>query len=205
MIEAIQRYSITERGMHVQDDQGDFIFVYAHLSIVAKLEAENKALNALMELACADLIFFHSQENGPFITTEDRSLPEKIAFSVMCSELFYTSADSEEFAIRDAIPLRDIYRKDGREGVIRWVQAKRDNAPLRPHVEKRTKEKEDLRAENKVLREKLERLSAPVSDEEARENGHHDDWGVPCWYRTEIDTLLAARAAAPQRKEEQQP
>ena len=48
MIEAIQRYSITERGMHVQDDQGDFIFVYAHLSIVAKLEAENKALNALM-------------------------------------------------------------------------------------------------------------------------------------------------------------
>ena len=46
-----------------------------------------------------------------------------------------------------------------------------------------------------ALKAQVERLKAPVSDEEARENGHHNDWGVACWYRTEIDTLLAARAA----------
>jgi hypothetical protein len=111
------------------------------------MTAEVERMTALMELACADIIFFHSQESGPFVVSGAPELSAKVAFSVLVNDLFYPAADSEEFHLDDAIMLRDIFRRKGYEGVIRWVQEKRGGAVLRPHIEARIKEKEDLRQE----------------------------------------------------------
>lgn len=90
---------------------------------IARLEQENAAMQALMELACADIIFFYSMPEGP---------DAKVEFSVNVNDLFYPGADAEGFSLEEAIPLRDLYRKGGWEGVVRWVQQRRDNTPLRP-------------------------------------------------------------------------
>jgi hypothetical protein len=100
---------------------------------------------ALMELACADIIFFHAQEHGPFVGPEQPALPREVAFSVMVNDLFVPAADAEGFPISEAIPIRDIFRSQGYEGVVRWVQKRRDGMALRPHVEKRIAEQEAKR------------------------------------------------------------
>lgn len=55
-----------------------------------------------------------------------------------------------------------------------------------------------LEAENAALKAYNDRLlldnailSAPVSDEEADQP--HDDWGVPFWYRADVDAFIADR------------
>jgi hypothetical protein len=121
---------------------GDAETVKMLIAETARLTEERDALNALIELAGADIIFFHSQEYGPFIGPETPEIPQKVQFSVMVNDLFVPAADSEGFDISEAIPLRDVFRCDGWEGVVRWVQKKRDNMPLRPHIEKRVREKE---------------------------------------------------------------
>jgi hypothetical protein len=60
-------------------------------------------------------------------------------------------------------------------------------------------------AENKALRAKLRQNLEPVSDEEAKENSHTDGWGVLCWYRNEIDRILANRATKPASVPAQEP
>jgi hypothetical protein len=123
-------------------NMGDAETVKMLIAETARLTEERDALNALIELAGADIIFFHSQEYGPFIGPETPEIPQKVQFSVMVNDLFVPAADSEGFDISEAIPLRDVFRCDGWEGVVRWVQKKRDNMPLRPHIEKRVREKE---------------------------------------------------------------
>jgi hypothetical protein len=49
-------------------------------------------------------------------------------------------------------------------------------------------------ADYKALKAKVARLVAPVSDEEKKSHMHHDDWGVLCWYPSELNALIAARA-----------
>lgn len=136
------------------DHYGMMVFNKRHAQQKERI-ARTKQYAALMELACADVIFFH-EEGRPFTTTDPMNRQPQVEFSILVSDVFAPAADSEKFNLDDAIPLRDIYRKDGIEGIIRWVQIKRDNKPLRPHVEKRVKEREDLRTENHRLRsEKL--------------------------------------------------
>jgi len=108
-------------------------------------DLELEQYRALMELACADIIFFHSQESA-FTHSEPYEHPEKVAFSVLVNDLFVPAADAEGFDISEAIPLRDVFRKDGFEGVVRWVQQKRDGMPLRPKAEKRISEAEAKRS-----------------------------------------------------------
>jgi hypothetical protein len=126
----------------IPDADGEAVLFDDHVAELEQVNAERDALNALIELAGADIIFFHSQEYGPFIGPETPEIPQKVQFSVMVNDLFVPAADSEGFDISEAIPLRDVFRCDGWEGVVRWVQKKRDNMPLRPHIEKRVREKE---------------------------------------------------------------
>jgi hypothetical protein len=115
----------------------------------AALEQENAQYRALMELACEDLIFFHSPDSAFTRPAEGAALEpgQPVHFSVLVNDLFVPAADAEGFDISEAIPLRDVFRKDGYEGVVRWVQAKRDGMPLRPHVEKRISEGEAARSQ----------------------------------------------------------
>jgi hypothetical protein len=111
-----------------------------------KAQAELDSHQALMELACSDIIFFHDQ-GSPFTGPETPELPSKVEFSVLVNDTFVPAADCEGFDISEAIPLRDIFRKGGIDAVIRWVQQKRDGMPLRPHIEKQVKDRESLRAQ----------------------------------------------------------
>jgi hypothetical protein len=139
----VRKYYVCDQLKKVGPIEDEYIVKHAdHVAEIAALKAERDALNALMELAGADIIFFHSQEYGPFIGPETPEIPQKVQFSVMVNDLFVPAADSEGFDISEAIPLRDVFRCDGWEGVVRWVQKKRDNMPLRPHIEKRVREKE---------------------------------------------------------------
>jgi hypothetical protein len=139
----VRKYYVCDQLKKVGPIEDEYIVKHAdHVAEIAALKAERDALNALMELAGADIIFFHSQEYGPFIGPETPEIPQKVQFSVMVNDLFVPAADSEGFDISEAIPLRDVFRSDGWEGVVRWVQKKRDNMPLRPHIEKRVREKE---------------------------------------------------------------
>jgi hypothetical protein len=164
---------------------------------ISTLTEQLDAAKALLELACADIIIFHSQEYGPFINPETPEPQVTVAFSVMVNDVFYPAADADGFEITDAIPLRDVYRKDGYEGVVRWVQKRRDNLPLRPHVEKRVKAREDLRAENDRLRAALDKATGPVTDEEWPKTweGHPR----PSITRSAVNSLIASRAAGAER------
>lgn len=79
------------------------------------LELENEQLRALMELACEDIVFFSNN-------TDDDS----VAFCVNVNDLFYPAADAELIDISEAIPLRDILKEKGFEGIIRYVQEKEE-------------------------------------------------------------------------------
>lgn len=163
----VQRWSPDPGVLLHSDVGGIFVSIQDYNKIDkanATLQEQLDAAKALLELACADIIIFHSQEYGPFINPETPEPQVTVAFSVMVNDVFYPAADADGFEITDAIPLRDVYRKDGYEGVVRWVQKRRDNLPLQPHVEKRVKAREDLRAENDRLRAALDKATGPVSD-----------------------------------------
>lgn len=123
----------------------------------ANVEEELAALRALMELASADIVFFHSLDYGPFARPEEGPAGE-IGFSILVNDLFYPAADAEGFGLFEAVPLLGIFRKEGQAGVIRWVQQKRDNQPLQPKAESRIRVEEAIRTERDALREKVNRL-----------------------------------------------
>jgi hypothetical protein len=161
---------------------------------VGELRAQLDQYEALMELATHDMVFFHSEEYGAFLESCEPEPVGKIAFSILVNDAFYPAADAEPLNISDAIPLLDVYRAKGYEGILRWVQANRGNLPLRPHVERRVKAQEDLRALVESYRHEHS-MSCAVWTPGPVDNR--------CWICKRVDALLAAeRYLAPEQAEQ---